>query len=195
MFSRQFALMLLFVLAFGSLISAAHADAMEDANKAYYNREYDAAFDLFKPLAEQGNAEAQYRIGWMYIYGLGTYRSYPDAVDWLTKAANQGIPEAAHQLGQMYDLGLGVEKNNLVAYMWYAVCKRQLTDLEQKPTSFNPQVDMDIMREVMTKEEVEEALRLAATWKRLTPDGKLAPPMPKKPKNDDQYPLPGKPQY
>lgn len=195
MIGRKIVFIFFLLAAFGAATHIARADALEDANKAYYNREYETAFDIFKPLAQQGNAEAQYRIGWMYIYGLGIYRSYPDAVDWLTKAANQGIPEATHQLAQMYDLGLGVEKNNMIAFMWYAVCKRQLDDLERKPTTYNPQVDMDIMREVMSKEDIAEAVRLASTWKRLGPDGKPAPPMVKKPKNDEQYPLTGKPEY
>lgn len=195
MISRILASTFLAFLAFAALIPAARADALEDANKAYYKREYETAFDLFKPLAEQGNAEAEYRVGWMYMYGLGIYRSYPDAIDWLTKAANQGVPEATHQVAQMYDLGLGVEKNNVISYMWYAICKRQITDLERKPTTFNPSVDMSIMREVMSKEEVDEATKLAATWKRLGPDGKPSPLPPKQPKNNDQFPLPGKTQY
>jgi hypothetical protein len=203
MTGRKLALMLLAFIALNITIPATFAgefddvkpDTLELADKAYYNKEYDTAFDLYKPIAEQGNAEAQYRLGWMYLYGLGTMQSYPDAIDWLTKGANQGDPEASHKVAEMYDFGYGVEKNKMLSYMWYAICKRQLDDLEQKPTTYNPVVDMNIMREVLLPEEVEQATKLAASWKRLGPDGKPAAPMPNKPKNDDQFPLPGKPQY
>jgi len=40
--------------------------------------------------AEQGNAFAQYNLGWMYANGQGVTQDYKQAVGWYTKAAGQG---------------------------------------------------------------------------------------------------------
>jgi len=43
----------------------------DDASAAYARGDYDTAIQQLKPLAEQGNAEAQSRLGWMYENGEG----------------------------------------------------------------------------------------------------------------------------
>ncbi len=48
------------------------------------------AFQLCKPLAEQGDADAQNRVGWMYSKGKGVPQDYAEALKWLRLAAEQG---------------------------------------------------------------------------------------------------------
>ena len=52
--------------------------------------------------AEQGDAEAQYRLGWMYYKGEGVAQSFETARKWHEQAATQGNAEAQYNLGLMY---------------------------------------------------------------------------------------------
>lgn len=63
-------------------------------------------------LAEEGNAEAQAKLGKCYLEGDSVELSYPAAVEWLTKAANQGNTDAQVDLAKCYLGGWGVEKSN-----------------------------------------------------------------------------------
>ena len=50
---------------------SAHADAFDDAIAAYKKGDYKTALKLWKPLAEQGHASAQFNLGVMYENGEG----------------------------------------------------------------------------------------------------------------------------
>ncbi|MCD8070178.1 MAG: hypothetical protein LUE08_02175 [Akkermansiaceae bacterium] len=57
---------------------------------------------LYQEAAEQGNAEAQYRLGECYAEGEGVEKDVKEAVRWWRKAADQGHAEARmalHELG------------------------------------------------------------------------------------------------
>jgi TPR repeat protein len=49
----------------------AAAGSLEDADAALKRRDYQTAVRLIRPLAEQGNAHAQYNLGVLYDNGLG----------------------------------------------------------------------------------------------------------------------------
>jgi len=72
------------------------ADQLNEGLAAYDTGNYQKAFKLFKPLAEQGHAYAQYSLGFMYDKGRGTLQDYTKAVKWYRKAAEQGHGEAQH---------------------------------------------------------------------------------------------------
>ncbi|CAB1276849.1 tetratricopeptide repeat protein [Candidatus Nitrosacidococcus tergens] len=98
------------------------ADAQTDfdaARKAYNSKDYKAAFKLFKYLAEQGDASAQFNLGNMYRLGQSVAQDYQQAVYWYQKAAEQGLAEAQYNLGNMYDNGQGVAQNDKQAMYWY----------------------------------------------------------------------------
>ena len=48
-------------------------------------------------LAEQGHADAQFSLGFMYENGLGA-----EALKWYRLAAEQGLAEGQYNLGNMY---------------------------------------------------------------------------------------------
>ena len=54
----------------------------EDGVSAFERGDYTAALWLWRPLAEKGNATAQYLIGHMYDSGLGVPQNYAMAVKW-----------------------------------------------------------------------------------------------------------------
>jgi TPR repeat protein len=74
--------------------SAASAGQIEDGIAAYNAKNYDEAVKLLQPLAEQGNALAQYQLGYMHLYGQGVPKDYAEAWFWLTIAANATGPDA-----------------------------------------------------------------------------------------------------
>jgi uncharacterized protein len=87
------------------LARAALAGPFEDAIAAYEAGEYATALQLFRPLADQGDVKAQYRLGIMYFHGLGVEQEYAEALNWLRKASDQGDAEAQIGLGLLYNGG------------------------------------------------------------------------------------------
>ena len=87
------------------------AAPIDDAGEAYNKSVYVQAIRLFRPLAEQGNSDAQAMLGMMYLKGEGTTRSYPDAMKWLLLASSQGNTSALNNLGAMHFNGDGVTRN------------------------------------------------------------------------------------
>ena len=69
--------------------------------------------------AEQGDADAQSRLGYMYFEGKGVGQNYAEAVKWFRKAAEQGDVYAQNGLGNMYFEGKDVEQNYAEAVKWY----------------------------------------------------------------------------
>jgi len=53
----------------------------------------------FHKAATQGNAAAQYHLGWMYEDGLGVPKDDGQAMAWYQKAATQGNAAARNHLG------------------------------------------------------------------------------------------------
>ena len=74
-----------------------------------------------RQLAEQGNAMAQFNLGWMYAFGEGISEDDREAVKWYTLAAEQGYVSAQFYLGGMYYYGEGVLKDNVYAYVWWNI--------------------------------------------------------------------------
>ena len=69
--------------------------------------------------AENGNAEAQNKLGFVYEKGIGVKINYNEAIRWYRKSAEQGNAKAQNNLGSMYDQGIGVKKNYPEAVRWY----------------------------------------------------------------------------
>lgn len=86
---------------------------------AYKRQDFAAALREWRPLAEQGHARAQYRLGGMYEYGRGVPRKDADAVKWYTMAANRGVAAAQYRLAILYDNSWGVAQNDAEAVKWY----------------------------------------------------------------------------
>ena len=92
---------------------------LDEGLAALARRDYAAAAKELRPLAERGNAEAQYRVGLMYEFGAGTPKDVAQAVTWLTRAANQNHVAAQQELGVVYTTGDGVAKDDAKALAWF----------------------------------------------------------------------------
>ena len=78
---------IILVLSFASSVAAG---PLEDAAAAVKRRDYATALRLIRPLAEQGDASAQYNLGVFYDNGLGVPQDYVRALMWLNLSAAQG---------------------------------------------------------------------------------------------------------
>ncbi|MGR4001193.1 MAG: sel1 repeat family protein, partial [Alphaproteobacteria bacterium] len=74
-----------------------------------------------RPLAEEGDAEAQYELGRMYQLGWGVEQDGSVAEKWYLRAAEQGHDEAQFELGALYESGWlwGIPDDHEAAVEWY----------------------------------------------------------------------------
>ncbi len=93
-----------YVAGAGFVTTAEHNPQRERAraDNAARNGNDQLAFGLYTSLAKQGDASAEYRLGDMYQYGIGTNANPRHAIAWLTKAAKAGNLNASRQLGLLY---------------------------------------------------------------------------------------------
>ncbi len=87
---------------------------LASARQAYEKKDYAAAFKELKPLAEQGNADAQLLLGKMYMKGDGVLKDPDQAMKWFKASGAQGNADAQFFVGSMYlmprkDFGEGVK--------------------------------------------------------------------------------------
>ena len=122
------------------------AQDFQEGMEAYQRNDYVATLREWRPLAEQGDALAQYNLGAMYNIGRGVAEDHAEALKWFRRAAKQGFAEAQFVLGNIYQgmggiyankdasdedkiiaamfrlydyAGLGVPPNNTEAAKWY----------------------------------------------------------------------------
>ncbi len=92
---------------------------------AYKWRAYAIALREWHPLAKQGNAKAQYNLGFMYNHGEGVPQDDAEAVKWYRKAAEQGNAGAQNNLGFMYRKGQGMPQDDAEAVGWWRKAAEQ----------------------------------------------------------------------
>ena len=95
------------------------AGTFEDAVDAHARGDYAKALRLIRPLANDGNATAQFNLGVMYLTGRGVQQDYSAAALWFRKAAEQGYALAQTNLGTLYRDGRGVTQGYAEAVIWY----------------------------------------------------------------------------
>jgi len=134
----------------------------DEAVAAYQRGDYATAIRKFRPLAEQGNAEAQFNLGIMYDNGQGFPRDDAEAVKWWRKAAEQGNASAQFNLGFMYYDGLGVPQDYVQAHMWFNLAASRHPPGERRDKAVK---NRDIVAEMMTPAQISEAQKLAREWK------------------------------
>ena len=89
---KQVIAAIILVLRFATPVAAG---PLEDADAAIKRRDYATAVRLIRPLAEQGDTNAQYKLGVFYDNGLGVPQDKIRAYMWLNLSAAQGREGAA----------------------------------------------------------------------------------------------------
>ena len=112
---------------FGASLFSFHSTAWADTPEQQLQQgleatkrgDYQTAFKLWLPLAEQGDAKAQFNLGLMYGNGRGVKQDDFEAVKWYRKAAEQGDADAQVNLGSAYSAGRGVKQDDFKAVKWF----------------------------------------------------------------------------
>jgi uncharacterized protein len=95
------------------------AGTFEDAVDAHARGDYAKALRLIRPLANDGDASAQFNLGLMYTTGQGVQQDNAAAALWFRKAAEQGYAPAQSNLGTLYLYGRGVTQDDNEAVIWF----------------------------------------------------------------------------
>ena len=84
--------------------------------EAFDNKDYKTALDILLPLADGGDANAQYIVGSMCEMGLGIPQHYEEAHRWYELARKNGDARAVIKMGLIHYQGLlGMQINYPVA--------------------------------------------------------------------------------
>jgi TPR repeat protein len=92
---------------------------LSEGIEALKRSDYATAARELRPVAEGGDAEAQYRIGLMYEWGKGYPLNKPEGISWFRKSAAQGHPAAQLELGVIFANGEGVPADGAQAVSWF----------------------------------------------------------------------------
>ncbi len=122
-------------------------------NKGAENRLF---FEENTKKAKEGDATAQFNLGWMYYKGRGVTKDFAQALYWYRKAAENWIAEAQKALGAMYAKGQGVTKNYAQAYMWFNLAAAQGDEEAIRLR--------DYAVKTFTPSQIEEGQRLIREW-------------------------------
>src|SRR6266478_4577730 len=172
------------------------AGTFEDAVDEHARGDYAKALRLIRPLANDGDAAAQFNLGLMYFTGHGVQQDDAAAALWFRKAAEQGYVFAQSNLGVLYRDGRGVPRDYAEAAIWirkaadqgHAVAKLYLgvmyaegrgvpQDYVRAYMWFSLSAAQGEQRAVktlgmaerkMTPAQINEAQKLARDWKPVT---------------------------
>ena len=121
------------------------------------------AVKWFRLAAEQGDAQAQNNLGFMYAEGQGVPQDDAEAVKWYRLAAKQGDARAQFSLGVMYADGRGVPQDYVQAYMWFDLAAARFSALEAEGRD-QAMKNRDLAASKMTPAQIAEAQKLARAW-------------------------------
>ena len=158
---RNFVRSMVLFLALG-LSEPLLAGPLEDADAAHNKQDYATVLRLLRPLAEQGDARAQFNLGFMYAKGQGVPKDYVQAVKWYRLAADQGNAGAQFNLGFMYRNGQGVPKDYVLASMWRNLAAAGASDADARERAAKAR---DALATMMTPAQIAEAQRMSREWK------------------------------
>jgi TPR repeat protein len=134
---------------------------------AYNRGDYATALREWRPLAEQGEASAQFQLGLLYDNGDGVPRDYAKARQWYERAAAQGGVKAQFYLGLQSAYSEGGPLDLVQAHMWYSLAAGN-------GYAHAPGYRDDLARQ-MTPAQIAEAHKRAREWKPKTNEQRPSP--------------------
>lgn len=112
-------LLILFLVISFHGISSEKIDNLELAKIALETKKYDEAIIFLTPLADDGDADAQYYLGDVFRAYDNKKMDLEKAYKWYVLSSKQGNSNAMFKLGLMYGNGEFVEKNYAKRNYWY----------------------------------------------------------------------------
>jgi uncharacterized protein len=116
--TRMLRLTVAMILFLAAMATSALAQSYDIGLRHYTAGRYAQALKIWRPLANQGDAKAQYNIGAMYDHGIGVAQNDKNAVTWYRRAAEQGNASAQFNLGNMYSGDRGLPRDIQSALYW-----------------------------------------------------------------------------
>ena len=107
------------------VLGTARAADLSQGVAAYQRGDYAAALAELRPLAQGGNARAQFALARMYAAGDGVDQDQDEATRWYRSAAEQGLAQAQYNLGVRLQNGTGTTEQLPQAARWYARAAEQ----------------------------------------------------------------------
>ena len=107
------------------LASEEEPSLMDQVQELLDAEDYDTAIPILQEAADNGDAEAQNKLGTCYIYGWGVDQDYDEAVKYIRLAADQGFAKGQSNLGSCYFYGNGVEQDYEEAVKYYQMAAEQ----------------------------------------------------------------------
>ncbi|MEQ9042499.1 MAG: tetratricopeptide repeat protein [Alphaproteobacteria bacterium] len=135
---------------------------------AYKEENFEKALQEWKPLADGGDAMAQFYLGLIYGFGQGVEKDLVEAVRWWRLSAERGNIAAQSNLGFMYKYGNGVPQDIVQAYMWSRIAATNGASFAK--------ANLETMSKEMTTEDIAKAEKLAKEWRAAHPEAN--PPSP-----------------
>ena len=102
------------------LLTSACQTALHQGLSAYERGDCTQAVVLWQPLAEGGDAQAQFLLGLAHDEGRGVARDTAKAAEWYRLAAAQDHALAQNNLGLLHYRGDGVTRSAELAAFWFA---------------------------------------------------------------------------
>ena len=138
----------------------------------YQQGEYDIAKKMWKPMAEDGDCDAEYALGLLYFNGLSVRKNRGTAIKWWSRAGQQAQPQALNSLGVIYShqrvpyttldcrKGCGEPINLVEAYKWFGLAveygpPREVKFAEKSINRISPD---------MSDNEIQEAKNEIKDW-------------------------------
>ncbi|MFT7300088.1 MAG: TPR repeat protein [Porticoccus sp.] len=99
--------------------TASFASTLEEGYEAIRSGKLEEGLAILSPLAEQGDADAQYGVAILYKEGWGTDKNEQKSFENYEKAAKQGHVNAMFYTASDYQSGTGVIQDYSAAANWY----------------------------------------------------------------------------
>lgn len=146
------------ILLVAMLATHANAQNFKTGLDAYDRGDFATALKEWQPLAERGDARAQFNLGVIHFNAQSVPHDPVKAVQWYRAAADQGYGPAQAGLAFMYETGQGVLQNYIEAYKWLTLAARN--GVEASETS-------GTLAAKMTPGQISAAKQAADQWRPL----------------------------
>jgi hypothetical protein len=114
------------------------------------------AVQLYEESAENGDSDAQYKLGLLYLTGNGALQDFAEAAKWLKLAAEQGYALAQYELGLIYRSGYGLAIDQVQSYVWLNLAAA--AGVQQAMGARD-----DVMRSLNTR-QLAQAQKISRDW-------------------------------
>jgi TPR repeat protein len=130
-------------------VPLAWGDLYEDGMEAKARGDYVHAVQVLRPLANRGDAQAQFELSLLYRSGQGVPADARESLRWLRLAAHGGHAPAQSNLGAAYVQGRGVPQDAQQAYVWLSAGAAQ--------GSREAATNLEVVRRRMTPQQISQA--------------------------------------